>query len=177
MTSSIPPDPVPVMNDTAARIRFKARLLQPAQPAKGGSWTFLVLPKKASAKLPTRGMAAVEGVINDHPFRAVLAPDGNKGTGTAGTGRSVQGASRHSESVGDLEGIYDHCAQGLDPLDHFRQAARDARAPHPQRLRYARDRETPGLLLRPVRVLQQGLQRAGRGERDLTPHGSAHGTD
>lgn len=64
------------MKDSTARIRFRARLLQPAE---GGSWTFLVLPKKASAQLPTRGMTAVEGVINDHPFRAVLAPDGNKG--------------------------------------------------------------------------------------------------
>jgi len=66
------------MNDSAAKIRFKARLLQPARTAGGGTWAFLVLPMKASAKLPTRGMTAVEGVINGHPFRTVLAPDGRK---------------------------------------------------------------------------------------------------
>lgn len=64
---------------TAARIRFNARLLRPKAPAKGVSWTFLVLPRAASAKLPTRGMTAVEGLINGKPFRAVLEPDGNRG--------------------------------------------------------------------------------------------------
>jgi len=42
------------------------------------SWTFLVLPGNASAKLPTRGMTAVAGTINGHPFRATLEPDGQK---------------------------------------------------------------------------------------------------
>jgi hypothetical protein len=39
---------------------------------------FLILPKDASAKLPTRGMTTVEGIINGHPFRATLEPDGQK---------------------------------------------------------------------------------------------------
>ncbi len=34
--------------------------------------------KKASAKLPTRGMTTVEGIINDRPFRATLEPDGQR---------------------------------------------------------------------------------------------------
>jgi hypothetical protein len=79
MTSSRPPDAAPIMNENATTIRFKARLLQPANVAKSSSWAFLVLPMKASAMLPTRGMTAVEGVINGHPFRAVLEPDGKKG--------------------------------------------------------------------------------------------------
>jgi len=79
MMSSRPPDRASVMNDSAAKIRFKARLQQPAKAAGGGSWAFLVLPMKASAKLPTRGMTAVEGLINGHPFRALLEPDGRKG--------------------------------------------------------------------------------------------------
>ena len=62
----------------AANIRFKARLLRPAEPPKGSSWAFLVLPKDASAKLPTRGMTTVEGTINGYPFRATLEPDGQK---------------------------------------------------------------------------------------------------
>jgi hypothetical protein len=60
-------------------IRFRARLLRPAKTGKGVSWSFLILPNGASAKLPTRGMTAVKGVINEHPFRAVLEPDGKKG--------------------------------------------------------------------------------------------------
>jgi hypothetical protein len=37
------------MANVTAKIRFKATLLRPASP-KGAAWTFLVLPKTASAK-------------------------------------------------------------------------------------------------------------------------------
>ena len=67
------------MTQTASKIRFKAKLLQPVAPAKGGSWTFLNLPKEASAKLPSRSMTTVEGLINGFPFQATLEPDGQKG--------------------------------------------------------------------------------------------------
>ena len=72
---------------TKTSIRFKAKLFRPAmEPARpradqreeAGSWTFLVLPKNASAKLPSRGMTAIEGTINGFPFQAVLEPDGQK---------------------------------------------------------------------------------------------------
>ena len=63
---------------TKTLIRFKAKLFRPADSEKAGSWTFLVLPKNASAKLPSRGMTAVEGTINGFPFRATLEPDGQK---------------------------------------------------------------------------------------------------
>ncbi len=66
------------MTKTASKIRFKANLLRPATTAKGGSWSFVVLPKNASTKLPTRGMTTVEGTINGHSFRATLEPDGQK---------------------------------------------------------------------------------------------------
>ena len=66
------------MTKTTSIISFKAKLLRPVAPAKGGSWTFLVLPRNASAKLPTRGLTTVEGTINDHPFRATLEPDGQR---------------------------------------------------------------------------------------------------
>jgi hypothetical protein len=39
-------------------------------------WTILVLPKKASAQLPSRGQVMVEGVINGHKFQTPLEPDG-----------------------------------------------------------------------------------------------------
>src|SRR6266478_9730726 len=72
---------------TKTSIRFKAKLLrsamEPARPRadqseKADSWAFLILPKKASAKLPSRGMTAIEGTINGVPFQAVLEPDGQK---------------------------------------------------------------------------------------------------
>ena len=40
------------------------------------AWTILQLPKEASAKLPSRGMVMVKGVLNDIPFKALLEPDG-----------------------------------------------------------------------------------------------------
>lgn len=58
-------------------IRCKAKLMRPESP-KGASWSFLILPRSASAKLPTRGMTAVEGTINGQPFRATLEPDGQR---------------------------------------------------------------------------------------------------
>src|SRR5215467_4219813 len=66
------------MTKAASKIRFRAKLLRPAASAKGGSWTFLTLPKDASAKLPSRGLTTVEGTINGFPFRAALEPDGQK---------------------------------------------------------------------------------------------------
>lgn len=64
------------MTETASKIRFRARLFRPAATGKADSWTFLTLPKRASAKLPSRGMTTVEGTINSFPFRATLEPDG-----------------------------------------------------------------------------------------------------
>jgi hypothetical protein len=63
---------------TKTSIRFKAKLLRPAESGKAGAWTFLVLPKNASAKLPSRGITAIEGTIDGFPFEAVLEPDGQK---------------------------------------------------------------------------------------------------
>ena len=57
-------------------IHFKARLHKPDAAAKIGSGVLLTLPKSASTKLPSRGMAMVEGTINGFRFRAVLQPDG-----------------------------------------------------------------------------------------------------
>jgi hypothetical protein len=61
-----------------ASIRFKAKLFRPAESEKDGSWTFLILPKDASAKLPSRGITPIEGTINGSPFQAELEPDGEK---------------------------------------------------------------------------------------------------
>jgi len=61
-----------------ATIRFKATLSRPAQP-RGAAWTFLVLPRIASSKLPTRSQVAVEGMLGGQPFQATLEPDGQGG--------------------------------------------------------------------------------------------------
>jgi hypothetical protein len=66
------------MTKTVSKIRFKAKLFRPLEGEKGESWTFLTLPKDASAKLPSRGMTAIEGTINGFAFQAVLEPDGQK---------------------------------------------------------------------------------------------------
>jgi hypothetical protein len=63
------------MPTPVADIAFEAVLLRPAEPADA-TWTFLVLPKAASAKLPARGMVTVDGMLGDAPFRATLEPDG-----------------------------------------------------------------------------------------------------
>ncbi|HTI50464.1 MAG TPA: YdeI/OmpD-associated family protein [Planctomycetaceae bacterium] len=66
------------MTRTATKIRFKSKLLRPAEVAKKASWTFLILPGSASAALPTRGQTTVEGTLNGCPFQATLEPDGQK---------------------------------------------------------------------------------------------------
>jgi hypothetical protein len=66
------------MTKTASKIRFKAKLFRPGESEKGDSCTFLILPKNASAKLPSRGMTAIEGTINGVSFQGTLEPDGQK---------------------------------------------------------------------------------------------------
>jgi hypothetical protein len=64
------------MTQRVSRIRFTAKLLRPKAAGKGESWTFLNLPKDASAKLPSRAMTSIEGTLNGVPIRATLEPDG-----------------------------------------------------------------------------------------------------
>ena len=64
---------------TASNIRFSATLFRPVTTAKVVGWTFLTLPKEASAKLPSRSMTSVEGTFNGLAFQATLEPDGQGG--------------------------------------------------------------------------------------------------
>src|SRR2546421_4118319 len=64
---------------TASKIRFSATLFRPVTTAKAVAWTFLILPREASAKLPSRSMTSVEGTFNGLAFRATLEPDGEGG--------------------------------------------------------------------------------------------------
>jgi len=54
-------------------IRFEA------QAQRTGGSTIVRLPDEASAQLPSRGQAAVNGVMNGHVFHTVLEPDGRRG--------------------------------------------------------------------------------------------------
>jgi len=64
------------VNQAAAESRFEAELLRPAKTGQTGSWTFLILPKSVSERLPRRGRTTVEGTLNGYPFQATLEPDG-----------------------------------------------------------------------------------------------------
>ena len=64
------------LQETETTIRFSAQLVRPEAAEQLGSGSLLILPKKASAKLPSRGMTTVEGTINGFPFRAALEPNG-----------------------------------------------------------------------------------------------------
>jgi hypothetical protein len=91
------------MTKTASKIRFKAKLLRPAATARGGSWSFLILPKNASAKLPTRGMTTVTGTINGYPFRATLEPDGQRSHWLKVNGKMREAAGADAGDVVTLE--------------------------------------------------------------------------
>lgn len=69
---------ISAMTTASSKIRFTAKLLRPAKTNPGEDWSFLLLPAAASAKLPSRGMVAVQGTMNGHPFHATLEPDGKK---------------------------------------------------------------------------------------------------
>jgi len=63
------------LQETKSTICFSVKLSRSNANAKAGAWT-LILPKSASAKLPSRGRTMVEGTINSFPFRAALEPNG-----------------------------------------------------------------------------------------------------
>ena len=61
---------------TQQQSRFDAELFRPVNPTSGGSWAFLLLPKKVSETLPRRGRTTVVGTINGYSFQETLEPDG-----------------------------------------------------------------------------------------------------
>ncbi len=88
---------------TKTSIRFKAKLFRPSESEKAGSWTFLILPKNASAKLPSRGMTAIEGTINGLPFQATLEPDGQKSHWLKVDGKLGKSADAEAGDIVTLE--------------------------------------------------------------------------
>ena len=80
------------MKETNSTIRFSAKLVLPKATEKNASSSFLTLPKNASAKLPSRGMTMVEGIINGFPFRAALEPD-SEGNHQVRVSKALQAAA------------------------------------------------------------------------------------
>ena len=64
------------MSKTETRSAFTSKLLKPAKPGDDEGWTFLILPKSASEKLPRRGRTSVTGELNGQAFLETLEPDG-----------------------------------------------------------------------------------------------------
>jgi hypothetical protein len=64
------------MPKTATKVKFKAKLLRPAEKEE---WRFLRLPQEASKRLPTRAMCSVEGTFGGKEFWTTLLPDGEGG--------------------------------------------------------------------------------------------------
>jgi uncharacterized protein YbjT (DUF2867 family) len=126
-------------------------------------------------------MTTVEGTINGFPFRATLKPDGQKSHWLKVNRKLREAAGADAGDVVTLEMAPEvleprvpadlqkalaaalkaralwaditPIARRLDPLDHLRQAARNARASDRQCLHNARCREATRLLLRSVWVL------------------------
>jgi hypothetical protein len=86
---------------SSRKICFSANLMRPmtAGSARPVSWAFLLLPRKASARLPSRGMVAIEGALNGCPFQRRLEPDG-KGGHWLKVDRRLQAAA--GVTVGDM---------------------------------------------------------------------------
>lgn len=66
------------MSDSDRPLRFQAKLLRPANPGDDPSWTFVVLPREVSEKLPRRGRTTVTGGVNGCPIQVTLEPDGQR---------------------------------------------------------------------------------------------------
>ena len=64
------------MTPVANQSKFKAKLLRPANPGGDEAWSFLILPKAASEKLPRRGRTTADVSINGYAFQSTLEPDG-----------------------------------------------------------------------------------------------------
>lgn len=64
------------MTQPGNKSKFKAKLLRPAELGGDEAWSFLILPKAASEKLPRRGRTTADVSINGYPFQSTLQPDG-----------------------------------------------------------------------------------------------------
>jgi hypothetical protein len=69
----------PGESTSVSKLGFSATLFRPMATAKAVVWTFLTLPREASAKLASRGMTSVECTFNGLAFRATVQPDGQGG--------------------------------------------------------------------------------------------------
>lgn len=112
---------------TDSTIRFRATVLRPKAAGQAVSWTFLILPKEASSRLPSRGQVTVEGTINGRPFQSTLEPDGQGGhwlkierkLREALAGRGARHGDGKREVIGARDGRASEASgvRGLNPGD------------------------------------------------------------
>jgi hypothetical protein len=92
-----------------------------------GSWTVVRMPKPASAKLPSRGMAMVEGTVNGFRIKIALEPDG-RGSHWFGADASMLKATK--AKVGDTVEVEiapsKDCPEPKVPADLLRALGDDA---------------------------------------------------
>jgi len=93
----------PPKEKTSSSIVFSTTLLRPVSAEKNADWTFLILPREASEKLPSRGMMSVEGLFNGAPFQATLNPDGQGGHWLKVDRKLREAAGAQAGSVVSLE--------------------------------------------------------------------------
>ena len=86
------------LQGTRSTIRFSAKLCRSQTSEQLG----LSLPRSASAKLPSRDPAIVEGTMNGFPFRATLDPDGD-GSHSLTVNKALQDAA--GAGVGDTVAV------------------------------------------------------------------------
>ena len=76
-------------------ITFRAKLWAPME---GKGWSFVTMPKPASAQLPARGRVAVTGTINGFEFRSSAFPDGDGSHNIQVNGTMREGARPHAST-------------------------------------------------------------------------------
>ena len=111
----------------------------------------LLLPAAASAKLPTRSQVTVAGTLGEAPFQATLEPDGAGSHWLKVPARLLDAAGATPGDTVALE-----IAPRLDPVDDLGQEGGDAGEADRRGDRQAGLRQSPRLLLRSLRHVQQG---------------------
>jgi hypothetical protein len=116
------------MPKTTAMIRFQATHHRPKVDGRPVDWTFLNLPKKASARLPSRGQVSVTGVFNGVPFSATLEPDGQGSHWLKVDARLREAAGAAAGDVIKLE----IAPAEVEPEPEVPKELREALAAHPR---------------------------------------------
>jgi hypothetical protein len=148
------------MKQSDTKSRFEEKLLRPAKSDSDAPWAFVILPERASAKLPRRGRTTVEGSINGHGFRATLEPDGRLSHWLRVNEALLESAG---VNIGDIV-TFEIMAVEQEPEPEMPSDLQEALAAAPEARRLGRynHRRTPGL--DPLDYLGQAVQDSGEAD-------------